>query len=53
MKIILLKMRFAIILGFLLGITHGFFVSEGYSSNNFENNQFLITEKSVNIFYPL
>ena len=53
MKIILLKMRFAIILGFLLGITHGVFVSEGHSSNNFENKQFLITEKSVNIYYPL
>ena len=46
-------MRFAIILGFLIGITHGFFVSEGHSSNNFENNQFLITEKSLNIYSPL
>jgi len=46
-------MRFAIILGFLLGITHGFFISEGHSSNNFENNQFLITEKSINMFFPL
>lgn len=46
-------MRFAIILGFLLGITHGVFVSEGHSANNFENNQFLITEKYVNIFSPL
>ena len=53
MKIILLKMRFAIILGFLLGITHGVFVSEGHSSNNFENNQFLITEKSVNMYSAL
>ena len=46
-------MRFAIILGFLLGITHGVFVSEGHSANNFENNQFLITEKSLNKFSPL
>ena len=46
-------MRFAIILGFLLGMTHGIFVSEGHTSNNFENNQFLITEKSVNIYSPL
>jgi len=46
-------MRFAIILGFLIGITHGFFVSEGHSSINFENNQFLITEKSLNIYSPL
>ena len=53
MKIILLKMRFAIILGFLLGMTHGVFVSEGHTSNNFENNQFLITEKSVNMYSPL
>ena len=45
-------MRFAIIFGFLLGITHGFFVSEGHSSNNFQNNQLLITEKSVNIYPP-
>ena len=49
----LLKMRFAIILGFLFGITHGFFISEGHSSNNFEKNQFLITEKSVNMYSPL
>ena len=46
-------MRFAIILGFLLGMARGVFVSEGHSSNNFENNQFLITEKSVNMYSPL
>ena len=46
-------MRFAVILGFLLGITHGVFVSEGNTSNNFQNNQFLITEKSVNMYFPL
>ena len=46
-------MRFAIILGFLLGMTHGVFVSDGHTSNNFENNQFLITEKSVNMYSPL
>ncbi len=53
MKIKSNKMRFAIILGFLLGITHGVLISEGHSSNNFENNQFFITEKSVNIYSPL
>jgi len=46
-------MRLAILLGFILGVTHGTVISESYSANNYENNQLFFTQKNSNIFSSL
>ena len=46
-------MRLAILLGLILGVTHGTVVSESYSANNYENNQLFFTQKNSNIFSSL
>jgi hypothetical protein len=46
-------MRLAILLGFILGVTHGTVVSESYSAKNYENNQLFFTQKNSNIFSSL
>ena len=46
-------MRLAILLGFILGLTHGTVVSESYSANNYENSQLFFTQKNSNIFSSL
>ena len=46
-------MRLAILLGFILGLTHGVVVSESYSAKNYENNQLFFTQKNLNILSSL
>ncbi len=46
-------MRLAILIGFILGLTHGAVVSESYSANNYENNKLIFTQKNSNIFSSL